>query len=68
MNGACEKCWADASANAFYRGGSVTDHYWKLLEERAENPCSVAQQLGQEVHGAGGLEGVPPDTEGHNDE
>jgi hypothetical protein len=41
---ACEKCWADAGAEAFHMGGSQTDIYCRLLLERADNPCSPEEQ------------------------
>lgn len=44
---ACEKCWADASAKAIMLGGSVTDHYKTLLDERKDAPCSPEEQAGQ---------------------
>jgi hypothetical protein len=37
---ACEKCWRDASARVLFLGGSVSEHYRALLEERRDNPCS----------------------------
>jgi hypothetical protein len=43
----CEKCWADASADAHHRGGTTTDHYHRLLKERAESPCTPEEQAGQ---------------------
>ena len=36
---ACEKCWRDANQRAFLLGGSVSDHYRALLDERRDNPC-----------------------------
>ena len=36
---ACEQCWRDANQRALLLGGSVTDHYHDLLEERRDNPC-----------------------------
>ena len=36
---ACEKCWRDANARAMHLGGTVSDHYHALLEERRDNPC-----------------------------
>ena len=37
---ACAKCWQDATMRAMDRGGSITDHYHDLLEERKDKPCS----------------------------
>jgi hypothetical protein len=37
---ACEKCWRDANQRALLLGGSVSDHYRALLDERRANPCS----------------------------
>lgn len=36
---ACEKCWSDA-------GGSTAEYY-RLLDERKDNPCSPREQAGQ---------------------
>ena len=30
---ACEKCWTEASFDARLKGGSVVDHYHRLLIE-----------------------------------
>ena len=43
---ACEKCWRDASQRALLLGGSVTDHYGDLLNERRSNPCSPDEASG----------------------
>lgn len=43
---ACEKCWGDAYTRMRFRGGSQTDHYDDLLEERKDSPCTQAEQLG----------------------
>lgn len=45
--GACEKCWRDASARAMHLGGSTVEHYRDLLRERQDNPCSEAEQRGE---------------------
>lgn len=36
---ACETCWADANALVATVGGSVADHYQRLLVERKDTPC-----------------------------
>jgi hypothetical protein len=36
---ACEQCWRDANERALLLGGSVSDHYRALLDERRDNPC-----------------------------
>ena len=36
----CETCWKVAATRAMARGGSVVDHYYQVLEERKDNPCS----------------------------
>lgn len=59
---ACEKCWRDASARAFHLGGFVSDHYRDLLAERANNPCSEAEQRGDEH-----LPHVAASSDGHED-
>lgn len=41
---ACEKCWRDACRRAGLEGGSVTEHYYALLDERKDAPCSAAEQ------------------------
>ena len=43
---ACEKCWAEASAAAIHLGGSVVDHYHRLLKERNDSPCTPEEQMG----------------------
>lgn len=30
---ACEKCWTQASFDARLKGGSVSEHYYRLLHE-----------------------------------
>lgn len=30
---ACEQCWEEASRHVLYMGGSVVDHYYRLLVE-----------------------------------
>ena len=47
MMAACEKCWRDAHMAVMLRGGSVSDRYRELLEERKDNPCSKAEQDGK---------------------
>lgn len=37
---ACEKCWRDANLRALTMGGSVTEHYHALLDERRDNTCA----------------------------
>lgn len=43
---ACEKCWRDASQRAWLLGGSVTEHYHALLDERRDNPCAPEEAMG----------------------
>ena len=38
---ACEKCWRQASVASYWRGGSVVDHYARLLKE---NDCDAEEQ------------------------
>jgi len=41
----CEKCWADAHRRAVSNPTrSQVDHYYDLLEERKDNPCSPEEQ------------------------
>lgn len=54
---ACEKCWRDASRDALLLGGSVADHYRRLLDERKGRPCSEAEQLGDRPQPPGGTDG-----------
>lgn len=30
----CEKCWGDAYMEMMNRGGTQTEHYYRLVEER----------------------------------
>lgn len=43
---ACEKCWGDAYRRMMMLGGSQTEHYYALLEERKDNPCTPEEQRG----------------------
>lgn len=47
---ACEKCWGDAYNRMRFVDPtrSQSDHYRDLLEERKDNPCTLAEQAGQE--------------------
>ena len=41
----CEKCWSDAYWRSFInQTKSQTEHYYDLLNERKDNPCSTAEQ------------------------
>jgi hypothetical protein len=43
----CEKCWADAHKRAVSNPTrSQTDHYYDLLKERKDKPCSPEEQAG----------------------
>jgi hypothetical protein len=42
---ACEKCWRDANQRALLLGGSVSDHYRDLLNERRDNQCESATSV-----------------------
>ena len=44
---ACEKCWGDAYRRMMMLGGSQTEHYYALLEERKDNPCTPEEQKGE---------------------
>ena len=41
---ACEKCWRDAGGNH--------ERYLELLKEREGNPCTPAEQAGDDYDGA----------------
>lgn len=43
----CEKCWGDAYLETLMRGGSQTEHYKRLIEERRDSPCTPKEQAGQ---------------------
>ena len=43
----CEKCWGDAYRRMLENGKGQAENYWDLLEERKDNPCTSAEQLGQ---------------------
>lgn len=60
---ACEKCWRDAGLDALLRGGSVSDHYRRLLDERRDKPCTEAEQRGAVD---GGTPDVPEAGEGES--
>lgn len=42
----CDKCWADAYVRMMTLGGTQTDHYAALLEERKAVPCTPKEQRG----------------------
>ena len=42
----CEKCWSDAHRGPQF---SVAEEYWRLMEERADNPCTPEEQAGPEA-------------------
>ena len=42
---ACEKCWSDAYRRMLAdTSKSQTEHYYDLLEEKKDNPCSSEEQ------------------------
>ncbi len=44
----CEKCWRDAyRREKAHLMKSQSEHYLDLLKERADNPCSEAEQRGE---------------------
>lgn len=47
---ACEKCWGDAYRRMMMLGGSQTEHYYALLEERKDNPCTPEEQKGEQTN------------------
>ena len=44
----CEKCWRDASLASLLLGGSVTDHYRRVLQECQESPCTTEEERGDD--------------------
>ena len=43
----CEKCWSDAYRRMLVdTSKSQSEHYYDLLEERKDNPCSSEEQSG----------------------
>ncbi len=46
---ACEKCWGDAWIRSQWNGKSQAENYHDLLLERADKPCSFAEQEGKVV-------------------
>jgi hypothetical protein len=30
---ACDRCWTEAWRRTYLKGGSVVEHYWRLLNE-----------------------------------
>jgi len=45
---ACEKCWSDAFLESRITNEHQADAYQRLLVERRDNPCTLAQQFGEE--------------------
>ena len=44
----CEKCWYDASLRVRSDYSKTqSEHYYDLLKEREQNPCTPQQQTGQ---------------------
>lgn len=44
LMGACERCWTQASFDARLKGGTVVDHYQRLLgENEAEHATPAAE-------------------------
>ena len=41
---ACDKCWGDAFTRSMANHTNQADEYYKLLEERKDNPCTPEQQ------------------------
>lgn len=49
----CEKCWSDAfMASMDDPSVGQVEHYYRLIEERKDNPCTPKEQCG-EAHFAG---------------
>jgi hypothetical protein len=48
----CEKCWADAYVASRTLGGSQPDHYRRLLNERAAQPCPTPARGDEAVRDA----------------
>jgi hypothetical protein len=46
---ACEKCWSEANSRSLLEGGSVSQHYQAILEERWKSGelCTPREQAGQ---------------------
>lgn len=45
---ACEKCWRDAYMRTLsHPSKSQTEHYYDLLEERKDKPCTPEEQKGE---------------------
>lgn len=45
----CEKCWREAGRRAMSNPHkSKAEHYHDILEERKDNPCTEAEQRGEE--------------------
>lgn len=43
----CYKCWSDAYERSLWNGMHQHDNYIQLLNERADNPCTLEEQLGR---------------------
>lgn len=45
----CEKCWSEASRRALLEGGSVSDHYYRVMKEVEDsgNVCTPRERAGQ---------------------
>jgi len=44
---ACEKCWSDAGFIAASAQTSKAEEYSRLIDERAEKPCTPEEQCGE---------------------
>lgn len=45
---ACENCWVEAQRRSYANGTFVTEEYYKLIQERKNNPCTPEQQRGDD--------------------
>lgn len=45
----CEKCWSEASRRAMFLGGSVSDHYYRVMKEAEDSGivCTPREKAGQ---------------------
>lgn len=42
----CEKCWNDARSAMLFLGEPIEKAYFRLIEERKDNPCTPKEAAG----------------------
>ena len=45
----CEKCWSEARRRSMFEGGTISDHYYRVMKEVEDsgNVCTAREKAGQ---------------------